>query len=150
MRHELETMEKQKQEREKAYKQKAHSIYKKIEKYNAELEVKQENLPKEDDGIDDDEEEFEDEEVEDEEEFEDEEEVIDDGEDEKKPVASGQLTEDTHQQIVKTLQKKAPGAVYNTVVDGESATKHDTSDGIIIMSGTAYGGGTIIPGQRRG
>ena len=50
---------------------------------------------------------------------------------------------------MKTLQKKAPGAVYNTVVDEESATKHDTSDGIIIMSGTAYGGGTIIPGQRK-
>ena len=32
---------KQKQEREKAHKQKAHSIYRKIEKYNAELEVKQ-------------------------------------------------------------------------------------------------------------
>ena len=150
MRQELEAMQKQKQEREKVYKQKAHSIYKKIEKYNAELEIKQENVPKEDDGIYDDEEEFEDEEVEDEEEFEDdEEEVTDDGEDEKKPVASGQSTEDTHQQIVKTLQKKAPGAVYNTVVDEESATKHDTSDGIIIMSGTAYGGGTIIPGQRK-
>ena len=132
------------------YKQKAHSIYKKIEKYNAELEIKQENVPKEDDGIYDDEEEFADEEVEDEEEFEDdEEEVTDDGEDERKPVASGQSTEDTHQRIVKTLQKKAPGAVYNTVVDEESATKHDTSDGIIIMSGTAYGGGTIIPGQRK-
>ena len=50
---------------------------------------------------------------------------------------------------MKTLQKKAPGAVYNTVVDEESATKHDTSDGIIIMSGTAYGGGTIISGQRK-
>ena len=49
MRHELEAMEKQKQEREKAYKQKVHSIYKKIEKYNAELEIKQENVPKEDD-----------------------------------------------------------------------------------------------------
>ena len=36
-------------------------------------------------------------EVEDEEEFEDEEEVTDDGEDEKKPVASGKSTEDTHQ-----------------------------------------------------
>ena len=115
MRHELEAMEKQKQEREKAYKQKVHSIYKKLEKYNAELEVKQENVPKEDDRIDDDEEEFEDEE--DEEKFEDEEEVTDDGEDEKKPAASGQSTEDTYQQIVKTLQKKAPGAVYNTIVD---------------------------------
>ena len=98
MRQELEAMQKQKQEREKVYKQKAHSIYKKIEKYNAELEIKKENMPKEDDGIYDDEEEFEDEEVEDEEEFEDdEEEVTDDGEDEKKPVASGQSTEDTHQ-----------------------------------------------------
>ena len=105
MRCELEAMEKQKQEREKAYKQKAHSIYKKIEKYNAKVEVKQENLPKEDDGIDDDEEEFEDEEVEDEEEFEDEEEVTDDGEDEKKPVASKQSMEDTHQRIVKTTEK---------------------------------------------
>ena len=72
-----------------------------------------------------------------------------DGEDEKKLVASGQSTEDTHQWIVKTLQKNATGAVYNTVVDEESATKHDTSDGIIIMSGTAYGGGTIIPRQRK-
>ena len=59
MRHELEAMEKQKQEREKAYKQKAHSIYKKIRKYNAELEIKQENMPKEDDRIHDDKEEFE-------------------------------------------------------------------------------------------
>ena len=50
---------------------------------------------------------------------------------------------------MKTLQKKAPEALYNTVFDEESATKHDTSDGIIIMSGTAYGGGTIIPGQRK-
>ena len=133
MRCELETMEKQKQERKKVYKQKAHSLYKKIEKYNAELEIKQENVPKED-KINYDEEEFEDEEVEDEEEFEDEKEVTDDGEDEKKPVASGQSTEDTHQWIVKTLQKKAPGAVYNTVVDEESATKHNTSDGIIIMN----------------
>ena len=49
---------------------------------------------------------------------------------------------------MKTLQKKAPETVYNTVVDEESATKHDTSDRII-MSGTAYGGGTIIPGQRK-
>ena len=95
MRRELETMEKQKQEREKAYKQKAHSIYKKIEKYNAKLEIKQENVPKEDE-IDDDKEEFE-EEFEDEEEFKEEEEVTNDGEDEKKPVASGQSTEDTHQ-----------------------------------------------------
>ena len=95
MRCELEAMEKQKQEREKAYKQKVHSIYKKIEKYNAELEIKQENVPREDDGIHD-KEEFEDEEVEDEEEFEDEE-VTDDGEDEKKPVVSGESTEDTHQ-----------------------------------------------------
>ena len=39
--------------------------------------------------------------------------------------------------------------MYNTVVDEESATKQNTSDGIIIMSGTAYGGGTIIPGQRK-
>ena len=39
--------------------------------------------------------------------------------------------------------------MYNSVVDEESATKHDTSDGIIIMSGTAYGGGTIIPGLRK-
>ena len=39
--------------------------------------------------------------------------------------------------------------MYNTVVDEESATKHDTSDGIIIVSGTAYGGGTIIPRQRK-
>ena len=93
-----------KQEREKAYKQKAHSIYKTIEKYNAELEIKQENVPKEDGEIHDDEEECEDEEVEDEEEFEDEE-VTDDGEDEKKPVASGQSTEDTHQQIVKTAEE---------------------------------------------
>ena len=38
--------------------------------------------------------------------------------------------------------------MYNTVVDEESATKHDTSDRII-MSGTAYGGSTIIPGQRK-
>ena len=90
MKEELEAMQKQKQEREKAYKQKAHSLYKKIEKYNVELEIKQENVPKEN-KIDDDEEEFEDEE------FEDEEEVTDDGEDEKKPVASGQSTEDTHQ-----------------------------------------------------
>ena len=49
MRCELEVMEKQKHEREKAYKQKAHLIYKKIEKYNAELEIKQENVSKEDD-----------------------------------------------------------------------------------------------------
>ena len=63
------------------------------------------------------------EEVEDEEEFEDDEEVTDDGEDENKPVASGQSTEDTHQQIVKTLQKEAPGAVYNTVVDEEVSYK---------------------------
>ena len=95
MRCELEVMEKQKQEREKAYKQKAHSIYKKIKKYNAKLEIKQENVPKEDE-IDDDEEECE-EEFEDEEEFKDEEEVTNDGEDEKKPVASGQSMEDTHQ-----------------------------------------------------
>ena len=74
MRHELEAMEKQKQERERAYKQKAHSLYKKIEKYNAELEIKQENVPKENDGIHDDEQEFEDDEVEDKEEFEDDEE----------------------------------------------------------------------------
>ena len=40
MRQELEAMQKQKQEREKVHKQKAHSIYKKIEKYNAELEIK--------------------------------------------------------------------------------------------------------------
>ena len=53
MRCELEAMEKQKQDREKAYKQKAHSLCKKIEKYNAELEIKQKNVPKEDE-IDDD------------------------------------------------------------------------------------------------
>ena len=47
MRQELEAMQKQKQEREKVYKQKTHSIYKKIEKYNAELVIKQENMPKE-------------------------------------------------------------------------------------------------------
>ena len=46
MRQELEAMQKQKQEREKVYKQKAHSIYKKIEKYNAELVTKQEKMPK--------------------------------------------------------------------------------------------------------